>query len=291
MITVIGSVNMDLITSTKQHPAIGETVLGERFAISPGGKGANQATAVARLGEHVQLVGRIGKDEFGRAIYEQLHQESVNVDDVRAVEEHTGIASITVQNNDNSIIVVPGANFTWAATDAEAYRSVIKNATTLLLQLEVPIPFVEEVVRIAWEEKTTTILNPAPAQRLPEKMIDRVDYLTPNELECKALFNLAAEEAVEKYPNKLIVTKGKDGAMFHDGNERIIVSSFRTNGVDSTGAGDTFNGAFAVALNTDQTLRECIAFANAAASLSIEKSGAQAGMPTATQVWERLGTK
>lgn len=291
LITVVGSINIDLVVHTGTMPVLGETVLGGEFQTNPGGKGANQAVAAARLGADVTMIGKVGNDPYGNLVTDNLQNEQINTEYIEVEKDrHTGVAMITVTNNDNAIVVAPGANFSWKPEDAAQYRDVFKQTNVLVLQLEVPLPFIEEIAKIGKEERCIVILNPAPAQPLPSSLLDLVDYITPNETECQTIFKQSVEQAVQKYPNKLLVTEGKKGAAYHDGQQLVQVNGFPANVVDTTGAGDTFNGALAAALASGQQLAEALPFANAAASLSVEQAGAQAGMPSKQQVLDRLGS-
>ncbi|MGP4063498.1 ribokinase [Oceanobacillus sp. M65] len=291
MITVAGSINMDLVVTTDRTPNKGETLLGRDFQTNPGGKGANQAVAAARLGNMTNMIGHVGKDAFGVSLIENLTQQNVGTEYVKAKDGSSGIATITVAEGDNSIIVIPGANFLWESEEWEQYASIIQKSDVLVLQLEIPLNVVEAFADMANKVGTTIILNPAPAQALPAGLITLADYLTPNETECKELFGMKAEEAVAQFPNKLIVTEGEKGAVYHDGTSlvRIPVPGFPVKAVDTTGAGDTFNGALASAIAEGLTLRKAVSFANAAASLSVQHHGAQKGMPSREAVLQRLG--
>ncbi|MBB6283585.1 ribokinase [Geobacillus subterraneus] len=278
VITVIGSINMDLVTVVERFPNQGETILGERFLTTPGGKGANQAVAAARLGADVRMIGAVGEDAFGRELLRSLQSEGISVDGVKPVtHQHTGIASITISEQDNRIIVVPGANHALAPEDLDQCESVIAESDVCVVQLEIPLSVVERAVSLACRHGVRVIVNPAPAQLLPPSVFKKASFLTPNEHERTILFDKMDEEA---FADKLIVTEGAKGVrIWQDGQERLI-PSFQVPVVDTTGAGDTFNGAFAVALAEGKPLEEACRFANAAAALSVTKLGAQAGMPT-----------
>ncbi|NNU83786.1 ribokinase [Geobacillus sp. BMUD] len=282
VITVIGSINMDLVTVAARFPNQGETILGERFLTTPGGKGANQAVAAARLGADVRMIGAVGEDAFGRELLRSLQSEGISVDGVKPVtHQHTGIASITISEQDNRIIVVPGANHALTPEDLDKYESIIAQSDACLLQLEIPIPVVERAVSLAHRRGVRVIVNPAPAQPLPPSVLEQADFLTPNEHERTWLFAGMDERTLV---NKLIVTEGAKGVrIWQDGQEQLI-PGFRVSVVDTTGAGDTFNGALAVALAEGKPLAEACRFANAAAALSVTKLGAQAGMPTREDV-------
>jgi len=285
-ITVIGSINMDLVTATKIIPKVGETVLGESFQTTPGGKGANQAVAASRLGADVTLIGCIGVDAFGRELPDYLRNQGINTDFVKQIPAvSTGIASITLSDGDNSIIVVQGANAFVTPEMVEEHENVIADSDILLLQLEIPLESVEKAVEIAKKNNVTVVLNPAPIQPLPKELLQKVDYLTPNEHEQGILLssNEWTEAERNELLNKCIVTKGSKGAtLFHNGE--TVIQSFQVDVVDTTGAGDTFNGALAFSLCSGTNLEAACKFANAAGALSVTKLGAQNGMPTLDEV-------
>ncbi|MBB6448446.1 ribokinase [Geomicrobium halophilum] len=291
MITVIGSMNMDLVVKSEAPPLRGETILGESFDTHPGGKGANQAIAVAKLGGEVQIAGKVGSDTFGKEMIANLHDHGVDTQYVQKVPDTTsGVALITVAENDNSIIVVPGANYLFEPGEASALRTLIQSSQMLIVQLETPLPFVEMLVSIAFHEGTPVVVNPAPAQTLNISFIQQATYVTPNETECAILFEEPIEEAIARYPNKLIVTQGVKGALYHDGANPVRIEGFPVQAIDTTGAGDTFNGALGLGLAEGRSLTEAVRFANAAASLSVEHFGAQSGMPKRERVERRLRT-
>lgn len=288
MITVVGSINMDLVVSTDRVPKRGETLIGKNFHTNPGGKGANQAVAAARLGNTTNMVGHVGTDEFGTSLLDNLKEENIETTYVKRKEGPSGIANITVADGDNSIIMIPGANFHWDGNEWEQYEDLIAQSDVLVLQLEIPLEVVEAFAEMANKVGTTTILNPAPAQPLPASLTRNADYITPNETECKEIFGMGAGEAVSQFPNKLIVTEGEKGAVYHDGTSLVRIPGFPVKAVDTTGAGDTFNGALAVAIAEGQDLNKAVSFANAAASFSVQHPGAQSGMPDRKAVLERL---
>ena len=289
MITVIGSINMDLAVQMNVFPQQGETVHGELFKTIPGGKGANQAVAAARLGSQVTMVGCVGEDGFGETMRTILHNENINVDAVKTTSAPTGIANILVHDHDNRIIVVPGANYEMSPAQIDAVKDVICNSQLVIMQLEIPVETTEYALKMCKEANIPVLFNPAPAANFKREWLEYITYLTPNETECAYLFGEDLEQALEKYPNKLIVTLGGDGARFFDGEHHIHVPGYMTKAVDTTGAGDTFNGALAHALAEGQSLDEAVYFANIAGSLSVEQFGAQSGMPTLNAVYARLG--
>lgn len=289
-ITVIGSINMDIVTSTNILPKMGETVLGKAFHTIPGGKGANQAVAAARLGADVTFIGCVGDDLFGKELKQHLKQQGINVENVEPVTEtSTGTASITLYDGDNNIIVVPGANYHVTPKYIEGLEKIIAESDVVLLQLEIPLETVERTVEIARRHKATIILNPAPIQPLSKELLSKVDYITPNEHEQEMLltsFEWADEERKEII-KKCIVTKGSKGVSILKEDE-FKIPSFNVDVVDTTGAGDTFNGALAYCLSIGYELEEACRFANATAALSVTKFGAQGGMPTLQEVEEFL---
>lgn len=289
MITVVGSVNMDLVVRTNRFPKQGETALGDLYTTVPGGKGANQAVAAARLGEMVQMIGAVGTDAFGDELLKGLAAESIDIGLVKRVEGTSGIANILLSEGDNRIIVVPGANHALEAHELEAFESKLAASDIVILQLELPIPVVQRTLEICHKHNVPTILNPAPADAFTKELLPYATYLTPNETEAEEIFGADWEQGIEKYPNRLIVTLGKEGARYFDGSKHIHVKGFETQAIDTTGAGDTFNGAFAVALVENMPFAEAVRFANAAASLSVEKFGAQGGMPSRQEVLKRMG--
>lgn len=289
MITVIGSMNMDLVVDTKRVPENGETILGKDFYTFPGGKGANQAVAAARLGGDVHMIASVGNDGFGSELLQNLFQEGINTANVfRSTEKSTGIANIILSESDNRIIVVPGANYELTPSKIDSLRDIIKKSDVVVMQLEILPETVKAVLGICDELKVPVVMDPAPAEYFDLKMISSIRYITPNQYECEQLFGVQLDEALEMYPNQLIVTLGKDGVRYFDGEEHIHIEAIRTNAVDTTGAGDTFNGALAFAISHQYALYDAVKFANAASSLSVERLGAQSGMPTKEEVEARL---
>ncbi|MBS4208896.1 ribokinase [Bacillus sp. FJAT-50079] len=289
MITVVGSINMDLVVETTTLPMQGETNFGKSFSTVPGGKGANQAVAAARLGGKVQMIGCVGDDLFGEELLSNLRREQIMIDHIQRVQNTaTGIANILLSEGDNRIIVVPGANDKLTPERIEQLTAQIVESKIVIVQLEIPTNTVLKTLEICKTNNIPVLLNPAPATGFSPKMIDLSTFVTPNETECEQIFGADYEHALEKYPNQVIVTLGKKGAQFFNGEKHVVVKSFETNAIDTTGAGDTFNGAFAYAISQNYPFEDAIEFANAAASLSVEKFGAQGGMPRLEDVKERL---
>ncbi|WP_107923973.1 ribokinase [Lysinibacillus parviboronicapiens] len=288
MITVIGSLNMDLAVKMDVFPKQGETVLGEQFQTIPGGKGANQAVAAARLGSQVNMIGCVGTDSFGDTLRNVLQQEHIHTDTITTASVPTGIANILLYNDDNRIIVVPGANYELSPVHIEAAKEVIQQSQMVIMQLEIPKETTDYALKLCKEANVPVLFNPAPAANFDMRWMEEITYMTPNESECLLLFGDDFDEVLKRYPNKLIITLGSDGARFFDGEYPIHIPGYMTKVVDTTGAGDTFNGALAHALVEGQSLDEAVYFANIAASLSIEKFGAQGGMPTLGAVYARM---
>ncbi|WP_349346532.1 ribokinase [Priestia megaterium] len=289
-VTVIGSSSMDLVVTSHIRPGAGETVLGESFKTVPGGKGANQAVAAARLGADVSMIGCVGEDHYGKAILENFKSNGVSVKNVKPVTDlDSGTAHIILAEGDNSIVVVKGANDYITPDYVEKAKEKIKDADIVLIQQEIPEETVEYVAQLCQELKVPLLLNPAPARPLKAEVIEQVSYITPNEHEAELLFEgKAKEEVLKQYPNKLFITEGKQGVRYFNGEKEVLVPSYQVETIDTTGAGDTFNAALAVALAEGMGFEKGIQFANRAASLSVTKFGAQGGMPTRKEVEESL---
>lgn len=284
IITVVGSINMDLVVTAMKRPEAGETILGEDFYSNPGGKGANQAVAASRLGAEVHMIGRVGDDEFGADLMNFLKQENIFLHGVEPVtQKASGVAMITLADGDNSIIVYQGANLETTPEYIRKFESLIAKSDVVLTQLEIPIESVEETARLCQKHHTQFILNPAPAADLSSDLIMKTDFITPNQLERSALFE---KIDMNQFLEKLIVTEGKDGVVYYEQQTQHRVPSYSVAAVDTTGAGDTFNGAFAYAIGMKEDVKTACHFANAAAALSVQKIGAQAGMPTKEEVNE-----
>ena len=288
-IVVVGSINMDLVTLAPRFPGPGETLLGSRFLTAHGGKGANQAVAAARLGAEVAMVGALGCDAFGDQLHAGLAREGIALDHVvRLADEGSGSASITVAAGENQIIVVPAANARVSPAQVEAARDAIARADAVLVQLEIPLDAVEATLRLARRENVPVILNPAPAQKLPAEWLKLASYLTPNQHELATALGEDAHtdfrELMRRAPCPVVLTRGGEGAWYRDHAhpEPARQSGFAVDAIDTTGAGDTFNGALAVFLH--EGLPAAVRKACAAAALSVTKLGAQGGMPSAHEV-------
>lgn len=289
-VSVIGSISMDLVTRTNRVPNAGETVFGEDFAMVPGGKGANQAVAFSRLSPNeVSMIGAVGKDAFGESILQNFKENAVLFENVGTVPQTTGIAQITLYDDDNRIIIIPGANNEVLPSYLADLWEKIKESQLVILQNEIPHETNLAIAKFCKENAIKVLYNPAPARKTDLEMIDFVDYITPNEHECKELFpNLALEEILKKFSNRLIVTLGSEGVIFHDGETLQKIPAIKAKVVDTTGAGDTFNGAFAFGLTENLSISDSIRLAVVASHLSIQKFGAQGGMPKLSEVKAKL---
>ncbi|MEU7097493.1 ribokinase [Streptomyces longwoodensis] len=288
-IVVLGSTNMDLVAYVEKAPRRGETVTGREFRTVPGGKGANQAVAAAHAGGTVSFIGAVGDDAFGGRLRSTLEHSGVSTDHLRTVEGPSGTAHIVVDDEGgNAIVVVPGANGTVDRL-APGDEGLIASADALLLQLEIPLAAVVAGARTARAHGVRTILTPAPAQPLPPDLFDATDLLVPNEHEASVLTGrtdpLQAAIALLEVVPEVVVTLGESGVLYAArGTEPVSVPAPQVTAVDSTGAGDTFAGALAVALGEERPVREALAWAAAAASLSVQRPGASASMPQRTEI-------
>ena len=287
-IAVLGSINIDQTVIADRIPKKGETLPGHGLTFIPGGKGANQAVAMARLGADVAMFGCVGSDENGRKMVENMKANGVNTDHIEVVEGvPTGIAIITVGENDNTIIVIAGANGKADLSYVERVKDDLLKYDMVVLQHEIPLDAVHAVVRLCHEAKIPVVLNPAPAAEVPTDIIEQVTWLTPNEHEAELIFGtgISTEDLLRKYPEKLVITQGSRGvsAGLKDGS--VLNVPVRPAKVkDTSGAGDTLNGAFCYRIALGDSIEDALRYANTAASLSTEKFGAQGGMPTAAEV-------
>ncbi|MDR7519899.1 MAG: ribokinase [Armatimonadota bacterium] len=295
-IAVVGSLNVDMVVRSPRLPEVGETISGSEFAMFPGGKGANQALAAARLGARVAMVGCVGGDTFGPRLREGLASEGIDVAHVRVdPEAATGVAFITVDaQGRNTIVVAPGANLRLSADDVLAARRVVATASVLLVQLEVPLDAIHQAVRLAGAAGCRVILDPAPPQPLPADLYPLLSVINPNEVEARFLTGVApdddrsAAEAADRLlargAKAAVIKLGARGAYLATPQTRGRVGGIPVEAVDSTAAGDAFAGALAVALAEGKTLAEAVRFANAAAALSVTRMGAQPAMPRRDEV-------
>lgn len=295
-IVVVGSSNTDMVVRCQRMPRPGETVLGGEFMMNPGGKGANQAVAVARLGGDVAFIGKVGDDVFGRQTREQLADEGIDVSHLGTAEHcASGVALINVDaEGENSISVASGANAMLLPSDIDKAEELIAGAEILLMQLEVPVATVTHAARIAKKNGVKVVLNPAPAPTtpLPAELLENVDILIPNRTElelisgmpCSASVTAAVERMGALGVPTLVITLGSAGAMICRGGESTLVPSFKVMAVDTTAAGDTFCGGLCVALSEGKNIDEAVLFGNLAASLTVTRAGAQQAIPTRAEV-------
>ncbi|MHC4330523.1 MAG: ribokinase, partial [Planctomycetota bacterium] len=291
-----GSSNMDLVVKSPRIPAVGETILGEDFIMTPGGKGANQAVAAAKLGAEVYFVAKLGDDVFSEQSLANFTKEAVNTEYVtRTKEVPSGVALITVDRaGDNVIVVAPGANRKLSPDDVEKAQSAIASSGAVVAQLEVPLETVEFAARLANGAGVPFILDPAPAQQLGPELLEMVDVLTPNETEAQILTGIevtnedstrkAAENLLERGVKAVILTMGSTGFLLASSDVSEFVPAIRVDAVDATAAGDAFTGSLVVGLARGKTLADAAFFANHVAALSVTKMGAQSSMPTAEEV-------
>ncbi len=291
-ITVVGSLNMDLVVRAPRIPRPGETIIGGEFRTVPGGKGANQAVAAARLGGQVSMVGRVGSDAFAQSLLDGLAADGVDHTFVtQDPEAATGVALIVVDDaGENSIVVASGANMRLSPADVNAAEAVIAGADVLLLQLEVPLAAVVQAARAARAHGAMVVLNPAPACPLPHELLSLVDVLVPNESETALLTHLpvgdraeieaAAIALRELGVDTVVLTLGERGALLVGEGEMELVPAFEVTPVDTTAAGDAFVGGFAVALAEGRSLTDAVRWGNAAGALATTRLGAQPSLPT-----------
>ena len=285
-VTVVGSINMDLVVSTERLPSPGETILGTDFQRFGGGKGANQALAAARMGASVTLIGKVGTDEPGRALVGDLLRAGVEISRIGRTEGPTGTAVITVDGRGtNTIVVVPAANATLTPDDVEAAGDAIGASDAVLLQLEVPIETVVAAARTAREADVAVFLNPSPVQPLPDEIYDGLAYLVINETELAALTDGAGDPSrlLERGVRRIVLTLGERGARLIDGEGSRDVPPFRVPSVDTTAAGDAFLGALAATLS-ERGLDAALETASAAGALATTRMGAQPSLPTLAEV-------
>lgn len=297
-IVVIGSSNTDIVIKSPSLPKPGETVLGENYLMNPGGKGANQAVAAAKLGGSVAFIAKVGDDDFGHAAREGFTKFGIDVSHVSIdLEKPSGVAAIMVDHTgENSISVAPGANNALGESDIRDALASIEAANIVLLQLESPLEAVEFAIRSARGLGKTVILNPAPARALPDELIAQLNVITPNETEAEILSGIsvesiddahkAAQSLQRKGVGTVVLTLGARGAFVLSKSFEGLVPTEKVNAVDTTAAGDTFNGALAVALAEGRAIEHAVAFANRAGAISVTRMGAQASAPFRDEIPE-----
>jgi ribokinase len=299
---VAGSINMDVVATAGRHPKVGETVAGHAVHYFPGGKGANQAVAAAKLGATTALIGRLGTDAFGQQLRTFLAAQGVDLALVKDTPDiHTGTAIITVADADNTIVVVPGANACVSAEDVAA--PILASGDVAVSQFEIPLPTIETFFKRARAAGATTILNPAPAIACGPELLALVDVLILNETELGFFANIELRDSdeparfveaarlLQMSANPIIcVTLGKRGVLALVGGEASMIPGRTVKAVDTTGAGDCFVGALAAQLAGGAVIRDALAYANAAASISVQRMGAAPSMPTAAEVDEIIAS-
>ena len=295
-ILVIGSSNTDMVICTGHLPLPGETVIGGTFFMNPGGKGANQAVTVARLGGRVSFICKTGSDIFGHQANQLFNEEGIDTSYVFSdTKNPSGVALITVDTDaENCIVVAPGANAHLTPNDLKRSAEAVEAADIILLQLEIPMQTVEAAAAMAYRLGKKVVLNPAPASKLSAGLLETLYAITPNETEAEAISGIritdehTAEEAASKIASmgvcNVIITLGAKGALVFDGEHCEVVPAYKIQAVDTTAAGDVFNGALVVALSEGRTLPEAVRFACKASAISVTRSGAQNSVPYRTEV-------
>ena len=291
-ISVLGIFVADISFSGSKIPAVGETILGNKYNVGPGGKGCNQAVAIARLGAKVNFISKIGKDSYGELALETLKKNNINTKSVIQDKKlQTGVAGILVDKNSgkNAINVIVGAPSTLKINEINKHTNIIKSSKIFLTQLEVPKDVTLYCLKTAKENGCLTILNPAPASEITKEFYSNIDYFTPNETEAEFYTGIKitnekeAKQASDKLINlgikKVIITLGEKGLFYSDGNEEIYLTANSVKAIDTTGAGDAFNGGLAFGLSKEKPIKECLELANKVAGISTTKLGAGDAMP------------
>jgi len=291
MIAVIGSSNTDMVIKCRHLPAPGETILGGNFFMNAGGKGANQAVAAARLNGEVYFIVRVGNDIFGQQAIDLFNKENIHTDFITIDDASpSGVALITVDDKgENCIAVASGANSRLSVDDIKKAEQVLLHASIILVQLEIPIETIAYIASFAKQHQKKLILNPAPACMLPDDLLRKIAVITPNEKEASMLTGIeitdmdSAKQAAialsAKQIETVIITLGEAGALLYHQNTFSLIATNKVTAIDTTAAGDVFNGALAVALSEQQNIKDAVRFANIAASISVTRLGAQASAP------------
>ncbi|HEY8443777.1 MAG TPA: ribokinase [Clostridia bacterium] len=296
-ITVIGSFVMDMVASVEEFPLAGQTILGKSLSKYPGGKGANQCVAMARLGADAEMIGMLGGDENGRIFRELLKSEGIKTDNIFETHIPTAVAQIQVNNKgENKIVVIPSANFEFGFEHLKQIESVIAKTKLVVLQLELRLDVTYEIIRTCHRLGAPVILNPAPAVRLDEDILRMVDYLTPNETELAVLTQMptntqeevfaAADKLLDIGVKNVIATLGSRGALIATRESKKIISGYKVQAVDTVAAGDSFNGALAKCIAEGKPLEDAVKFANAVGALTVTKRGAIPSLPKLGEVEE-----
>ena len=290
-ITVVGSMNMDLVVKSKEIPKIGETLLGEELVQIPGGKGANQGVAIGKLGKEVTFLGKLGNDSFARSLLESMKNAGVNTEHIEEENISTGIAVINVdQKGNNNIVVIPGANGLVDRAYLKRHLLAFEEAEAVVFQLEIPLEIVKEGLKISKSLGKVTILNPAPAMDLDDEIIEYIDILIPNEHELGRIsgINITDDRSIVEASNllldkgieKIIVTLGDRGVLYIDKDINDFFDAYKVRVVDTTGAGDSFIGGFVSAYIEDKDIKRAIDMGQKTAALSIQRLGAQSSLPS-----------
>ena len=296
-ITVIGSFVMDNVAKMVKFPQEGETILGESLELFPGGKGINQCVSVARLGGDVEMVGMLGKDGNGDVFRKIMKEDGIKADNVFSCDKPTAVAQVQINaDGQNRICVIPCANYEFGFEELDKVDEVIKHTELVILQLELRLDVTKEIIRRVHGYGVKVLLNPAPAVKLEKEILGMVDFITPNETELSILTGLptetdeevivAAKELLSYGTKTIIATLGSRGALIATNENIEIVSGYKVKAVDTVAAGDSFNGAFAVALTEGKTLQEAVKFANAMGALTVTEKGAIPSLHTRAQVEE-----
>ena len=281
-IAVVGSINMDMTVLADRIPKKGETVAGSDLRHVPGGKGANQAVAASRLGADTAMYGCVGDDANGEMLLDNLRKQGVDGSKIKVVPGvPSGIAVITVADKDNVIVVVPGANGCVDTAYVDSIADDLRQADMVMLQHEIPQETIEYVIDLCDRADIPVVLNPAPARPVSQGTVNKVRWITPNETEAALIFgDRPIDEMLADYPDKLVITLGSDGTAASDGKAVLHIPARKSEVVDTTGAGDTFNAAFSVRCAAGDSLEDALRYANTAGGLATEKFGAQGGMPS-----------
>lgn len=301
-VVVVGSINMDLVTTLKKVPVGGETIFGNSFSQIPGGKGANQAVALGKLSGDVTMLGMVGNDSFGNDLIKSLKEANVKTDAIEKIDVPSGIANILVEENgQNRIIVVAGANSKVDRDYIDRHMDIIKEADVIVTQLEIPIDTVSYVLELAKKFNKTTILNPAPAAELGDEIIKNTDILIPNETELALITNIntdttkgieeAGKKLFEKGVKSLIVTLGSKGSMCMNKEKTEFFKAYKVKAIDTTAAGDSFIGGFVTKLENKDNMGEAIEFGTKVSAIAVTRKGAQTSIPTIDEVEHFEGVK
>ena len=294
-ILVIGSLNMDLVINTDRMPQAGETIHGKGFAHFPGGKGANQASACARAGGNVKMLGKVGDDAYGDILLKNLSQDGVNINGIEREKISTGVAVITVFNGENSIILDKGANGLVDRDYIDRHIDAIDWADYIIMQYEIPMETVVYVAQIVKSKGKTLIIDPAPMMEAPSELYRMADIILPNETETAQLVGegnddeASVKKIYELGCKNVIMTLGKKGSIYYNGENMINQPAYKVKAIDTTGAGDCFTGSMVAALASDKTMEEALEFASKASAIAVGRRGAQPSFPWKSEVekWKK----